>query len=382
MASAAAYDFRFRLLPAVARCACLRLACGVVAALVVAPHSAIAASAQGVPAGGAAARSLTKLSEVQTLEEHNKTLAAARLRAMAAPTVENQRALGEEYAKAGVLDAALITRRSAPPDPTMCRRSTVGTHLARVGLRRPGASAGISRQPGAGFAGGSQHAGHAAAQAYELDAAREQFDQARRWHLSRVSREQSLLRGAASRELGGRSPVVPRSGGDGPSIAHRPEQPRSGPCRVRRRVEGALSAFESARHLPLPPGNQGMVLAAAGRFDRRARAFGLARRPTRRSYRPRPPEAAGGERRSADRVCLGRRSAAGRAKDARGHGLRRNSSTRSPAHDAPTGAQTGSELAYRLGVTFAVIEPLVELLKRDRLCEIAVGRLPRVACTA
>jgi len=40
-----------------------------------------------------------------------------------------------------------------------------------------------------------------------------------------------------------------------------------------------------------------------------------------------------------------------------------------------TGAQTGSELAHRLGVTFAVIEPCLELLKRDRHCEIAGGAI-------
>jgi len=40
-----------------------------------------------------------------------------------------------------------------------------------------------------------------------------------------------------------------------------------------------------------------------------------------------------------------------------------------------TGAQTGSELAHRLGVTFAVIEPLIELLKRERFCEIHGGAI-------
>ena len=40
-----------------------------------------------------------------------------------------------------------------------------------------------------------------------------------------------------------------------------------------------------------------------------------------------------------------------------------------------SGAQTGSELAHRLGVTFAVIEPLIELLKRDRHCEISGGAI-------
>jgi predicted ATPase with chaperone activity len=40
-----------------------------------------------------------------------------------------------------------------------------------------------------------------------------------------------------------------------------------------------------------------------------------------------------------------------------------------------TGAQTGTELGIRLGVTFAVIEPCIEQLKRDRHCEIAGGSI-------
>jgi predicted ATPase with chaperone activity len=40
-----------------------------------------------------------------------------------------------------------------------------------------------------------------------------------------------------------------------------------------------------------------------------------------------------------------------------------------------TGAQTGTELGNKLGVTFAVIEPCVELLKRDRHAEIAGGSI-------
>ncbi len=40
-----------------------------------------------------------------------------------------------------------------------------------------------------------------------------------------------------------------------------------------------------------------------------------------------------------------------------------------------TGAQTGSELASRLGVSFTVIDPCVEALKRDRFCEIVLGAI-------
>ena len=40
-----------------------------------------------------------------------------------------------------------------------------------------------------------------------------------------------------------------------------------------------------------------------------------------------------------------------------------------------TGAQTGSELAAKLGVAFSVIEPCLDTLKRDRHCEIAGGAL-------
>src|SRR6478735_2442779 len=40
-----------------------------------------------------------------------------------------------------------------------------------------------------------------------------------------------------------------------------------------------------------------------------------------------------------------------------------------------TGAQTGSELATKLGVNFGVIEPCIELLKRERNCEISGGAL-------
>ncbi len=38
-----------------------------------------------------------------------------------------------------------------------------------------------------------------------------------------------------------------------------------------------------------------------------------------------------------------------------------------------TGELTGNELAARLGVRFTVIEPSLDLLKREHLCEIAGG---------
>lgn len=44
-----------------------------------------------------------------------------------------------------------------------------------------------------------------------------------------------------------------------------------------------------------------------------------------------------------------------------------------------TGAQTGAELAAKLGVTFSVIEPCIEILKRDRHCEIASGSMSPAA---
>src|SRR5262249_5482723 len=37
------------------------------------------------------------------------------------------------------------------------------------------------------------------------------------------------------------------------------------------------------------------------------------------------------------------------------------------------GALTGNELASRLGVRFAVLEPALDLLKHERLCEVARG---------
>jgi len=40
-----------------------------------------------------------------------------------------------------------------------------------------------------------------------------------------------------------------------------------------------------------------------------------------------------------------------------------------------TGAQSGSELAVKLGVPFSVIEPCIDILKRDRHCEIAGGTI-------
>src|SRR6478752_4810740 len=72
MASAAAHHLRFRLLPAVEWSACMRLACGVMATLVVAAHPATAAPpAQAAPASGAAVYSLKpKLSDVEALEDH------------------------------------------------------------------------------------------------------------------------------------------------------------------------------------------------------------------------------------------------------------------------------------------------------------------------
>ncbi len=44
-----------------------------------------------------------------------------------------------------------------------------------------------------------------------------------------------------------------------------------------------------------------------------------------------------------------------------------------------TGAQSGSELAGKLGVSFSVIEPCIEMLKRDRHLDIAVGSVSPAA---
>ena len=46
-----------------------------------------------------------------------------------------------------------------------------------------------------------------------------------------------------------------------------------------------------------------------------------------------------------------------------------------------TGAQSGAELAGRLGVTFTVVEPCVDALKRDRLCEVVSGSMNPAAFT-
>ena len=46
-----------------------------------------------------------------------------------------------------------------------------------------------------------------------------------------------------------------------------------------------------------------------------------------------------------------------------------------------TGAQSGLNSPARLGVTFTVIEPCVDALKRDRLCEVVSGSMNPAAFT-
>ena len=89
----------------------------------------------------------------------------------------------------------------------------------------------------------------------------------------------------AELEQQGAQRVVPGSGGDGPSI----DTARNNlavALAVSGDVEGAVNAFESGTSPAIAAYNQGMVLAADGQLDRARTAFGLARRPTRRFYRP------------------------------------------------------------------------------------------------
>lgn len=95
-----------RLMPVVARRALLRFASCLVTVLLVAAHVAVAAPRHAAEPTTPAADA-RKRPAVETLEGRNKVLSAARLRQQLASTLDNERALAEEYATAGVLDAAM-----------------------------------------------------------------------------------------------------------------------------------------------------------------------------------------------------------------------------------------------------------------------------------
>ena len=281
MASSAAHYLRFRFLPAVAECVCLRLACGVMAALVVAAHPALAApSAQAAPANGAATRSLNKLSDVQTLEDHNKTLAAARLRALAAPTVENQRALGEEYAKAGVLDAALdhfdAALRLDPHDvPSLDGSARIWREWGYADLALPQAYRAVQQAPNSPVVHNTL--GTLLLKLGDLDAAREQFEQARNLAPGAAYPVNNLCYVELRRENSVDAIPLCREAAAMDPRSHTVRNNLAVALAVSGDLEGAVIAFESGTSPAIAAYNQGMVLVAAGQLDRARTAFGLAR---------------------------------------------------------------------------------------------------------
>jgi len=264
------------------RCACLRLACGVIAALMVTAHSAIAApQADTIPATGAAARLLKpKLSDVQTLEQYNKALAVAKLRAQATPTLENQRALAEEYVKAGVLDAALdhfdAALRLDPHDvPSLDGSARIWREWGYADLALPQAYKAVNQAPRSPVVHNTL--GTLLLQLGEFDAARDQFELARSLAPDAAYPVNNLCYVELRRENSADAVRLCREAADMDPGSHTVRNNLAVALAVSGDVEGAVTAFESGTSPAIAAYNQGMVLAAAGQLDRARTAFSLAR---------------------------------------------------------------------------------------------------------
>jgi len=284
MASAAAHHFHFRLMPGVARCVCLRLACGVVLALAFAPGSAVATpSGNAVQDGGAATRPLKpKLSEnVQTLEDHDKALGVARLRVEASPTLENQRALAEQYVKAGVLDAAMdhfdAALRLDPHDvPSLDGSARIWREWGYADLALPPAYRALNQAPDSPVVHNTL--GTLLLKLGQFDAAREQFDRARTLAPAAAYPMNNLCYLELLRRANPAETV--RLCRDAAAMDPRSHTARNNlalALAVSGDIEGAVNTFETGTSAAIAAYNQGMVLAAAGQLDRARTAFGQAR---------------------------------------------------------------------------------------------------------
>ena len=266
------------------RCACLRFASCLVTALLVTTHAAIATPLQAAvdpaPVPASVPAPAAKRPAVLTLESRTKTLAQAKLRQQLAPTLENERALAEEYIKAGVLDAAFDHFQAALSlDP-----HDVGSFdgLARIWRDWGFANLALPHAYRAAYwapesAAAQNTLGTVLLRLGLFDAAREHFEQARALdpeaaysannlcylELQRANAEAAipLCREAAaldpaSRTVRNNFAVALATAGD---------------------LDGAFAAFESDSSPAIAAYNQGIVLLATRQFDRARDAFARAR---------------------------------------------------------------------------------------------------------
>jgi len=285
MALAATHHFRFRLLPAVARCVCLRLACGAWVALAAAANPAAAAPAPSETQDATTAVRLLKpkLSEdVQTLEDHNKALGAARMLAEASPTVENQRKLAEQYVKAGVLDAAMDHFDAAlkldPHDvPSLDGSARIWREWGYADLALPQAYKAVNQAPDSPVVHNTL--GTLLLKLGHLEAAREQFEEARTLAPSAAYPVNNLCYVELMRANSVDAVRLCREAAAMDPRSHTARNNLALALAVSGDVEGAVNAFESGSGSSpaIAAYNQGMVLAAAGQLDRAFAAFAQAR---------------------------------------------------------------------------------------------------------
>ena len=285
MRSAAAHPPRLRLLPAVARCVCLRLVSGVMLALAfVAVPAAATPSPHEVQDAGAAVPSLKpKLSkDVQALEDRNKALGAAKLRVEASPTLENQRALAEQYVKAGVLDAAMDHFDAAlkldPHDvPSLDGSARIWREWGHADIALPQAYKAVYQAPDSPVVHNTL--GTLLLKLGHLDAAREQFLQARTLAPSAAYPVNNLCYVELMRANSADAVRLCREAAAMDPRSHTARNNLALALALAGDVDGAVSAFESGSGSSpaIAAYNQGMVLAAAGQLDRALAAFAQAR---------------------------------------------------------------------------------------------------------
>ena len=279
----ATHHLGVRLMPDVRWYVCLRLVCGVLLASTIGPVLAIAAPApNGRQNTETVAPSLKpKLSaDVQALEDYNKALGAARLRVEASPTLENQRALAEQYVKAGVLDAAMDHFDAAlkldPHDvPSLDGSARIWREWGHADLALPQAYKAVNQAPDSPVVHNTL--GTLLLKLGHLDAAREHFEQARSLAPSAAYPVNNLCYVELMRANSVDAVRLCREAATMDPRSHTARNNLALALAVSGDVEGAVTAFESGTSPAIAAYNQGMVLAAAGQLDRAVAAFGQAR---------------------------------------------------------------------------------------------------------
>jgi len=218
--------------------------------------------------------------QAQTLEKRNRALATARLQQQIAPTLENERRLAQEYASAGVLDAAYdhfsAALRLDPHDvPSLDGIARIWRDWGFPESALPHAYRAIYWAPNSAPA--QNTLGTVLLKLRLIDAARERFELARALDPSATYPLNNLcyielLRG--NREL---SATLCREAAAAAPESATARNNLALALAAGGDFDGAFAAFATGSPAALAAYNEGVVLVAAGQVDKARNAFARAR---------------------------------------------------------------------------------------------------------